>query len=115
MPTRLLTVLFNTHALFSLYSNGMNFFRYFCFEVLVYHAYLPLKLNPAECIYVRYGVRQGVLSPHVFKMCVAFTLALIRSTYYNGMSDISYLGYADDILLISRSKSSLYKMVGICS
>jgi hypothetical protein len=52
-----------------------------------------------------------VLFPDVFKLCIARGLSKIADTCFLGFSDVSYITYADDILLIGRSKYSLSKMV----
>ena len=69
-------------------------------------------VNVQENVRVRCGVRQGgVLSPNVFKLCIATVLSKIADTCFLCFSDVSYIAYADDILIISRSKFSLSKMV----
>jgi hypothetical protein len=69
-------------------------------------------VNVQENVRVRCGVRQrGVLSPYVFELCLVRVLSMIADTYFFCFSDVSYVAYADDILLISRSKFSLSEMV----
>ena len=45
----------------------------------------------------------------LFKICISSVLAKISGTYLSGLADVSYLAYADDLLLISRSKICLSK------
>ncbi len=67
---------------------------------------------PASNIKLKRGLRQGgVLSPTVFNLCISGVLAKISATYLSGFSDVSYLAYADDLLLISRTKTGLSNMV----
>ena len=57
---------------------------------------------------IRRGVRQGaVLSPSIFKLCISSVLSYIPPTCILNYVNISYLAYADDILLISRTKKGL--------
>ena len=53
----------------------------------------------------------GVLSPYIFKMCITGIIAKISRTYFMGFTDVSCIAYADDILFISRCKSSLSSIV----
>ena len=76
------------------------------------HSFLHVKSSPSDPymlkISVRQGVRQGgVLSPSILKICIADILNSLPATYLLGSSNVSYLAYADDILLISRTKSGL--------
>lgn len=65
---------------------------------------------------VRSGVRQGsVLSPHIFKACLLSVLNMIPLSYSSGLSNVSYIAYADDLLLVSRSKFTLMKSVLLVS
>ena len=67
-----------------------------------------------ENIVVHCGVRQGgVLSPYIFKMCIAGIIAKIPRTYFMGFTEVSYIAYADDILLINRCKLSLSAQVKV--
>ena len=58
---------------------------------------------------VRRWVRQGaVLSPSIFKLCISSVLSSIPPACILNSVNISYLAYADDIiLLISRTKKGL--------
>lgn len=57
---------------------------------------------------VRSGVRQGgILSPYLFNACLFSVFSNVPSSYFMGLTNVSYIAYADDILLISRTKSSL--------
>ena len=75
------------------------------------HSYLRLKSLDNSYfghIPVRSGVRQGgVLSPYIFNACIENVLSKISTTCLLGPSDISYLAYADDLLLISQTESGL--------
>jgi hypothetical protein len=53
----------------------------------------------------------GLMSPYVFKLCIARMLSKIADTCFLGSSDASYIAYADDILFINRRKFSLSKVV----
>lgn len=56
------------------------------------------------------GVRQGgVLSPYIFNACLAECLRSLSTTLISWGRDVSFLAYADDIILLSRSKASLIK------
>ena len=72
------------------------------------HSYLHIKSPPSDPSMLKISVRQGgVLSPSIFKICIADILNSLPTTYLLGSSNVSYLAYADDILLISRTKSGL--------
>jgi len=105
----------HSQALYSLYSHGINLSVIFLLKFWYSNSYLRIKTNGAlssSNVLVRRGVRQGgVLSPSIFKFCISGILENISSMCFVGLSDISYLAYADDILLISRSKLSLSQMV----
>lgn len=59
-------------------------------------------------VFLRRGVRQGgVLSPTIFKLCIAPILSSLPSTFISDGIDVSYLAYADDVLLVSRSRAGL--------
>ena len=76
------------------------------------NSFLRLKSVPASNIKLKRGLRQGgVLSPTLFNLCISGVLAKISATYLSGFSDVSYLAYADDLLLISRTKTGLSNMV----
>jgi len=48
-----------------------------------------------------------LLSPYIFKMCIAGIIVKIYQVYFMGFTDVSYIAYTDDILPISRCKPSL--------
>ena len=50
-------------------------------------------------------------SPSIYKFCISSILENISSMCFVGLTNISYFNYADDILLISRSKLRLSHMV----
>ena len=67
-------------------------------------------------IRVRRGVRLGsVLSPTLFDICISTVPAKISGKCLSGLADVSYLAYADDLLLISHSKKGLSQMVSMTS
>ena len=68
---------------------------------------LDLRLS----VYVEASSREWFLSPSIFKMCISGILDEIRSNYFIGLSDVSYLAYADDLLLLCKSKQGLSFMV----
>jgi hypothetical protein len=51
------------------------------------------------------------LSPSIFKILLSLILDEIRSNYFIGLSDVSYLAYADDLLLLHKYKQGLSFMV----
>ena len=58
------------------------------------------------------GVRQGgVLLLYIFNACIENVLSKILNTCLLRPSDISYLAYADDLLLISQTESGLAHLV----
>ena len=101
---------------FSLAFSGVNFSVIYLLRFWYSNSYLRLKSSPETTIKVLRGVRQGgVLSPTLFKICISTVLEKISGTYFSGSTDISYIAYADDILLISRTKSALSAMVSLVS
>ena len=59
---------------------------------------------------IRSGLRQGgVLSPYLFNACLYPVLSRIFPSCFTGLTNLSYIAYADDLLLISRSKFTLAK------
>ena len=61
--------------------------------------------DPAK---IKRGVRQGsVLSPLIFKHAISKILDRISPSLLLHGTDLSYLAYADDVLLLSRSKADL--------
>ena len=56
-----------------------------------------------------------MLSPHIFKACLLNVLNKIPFSYSSGLSNASYIVYADDLLLVSRSKFTLMKSVLLVS
>ena len=105
----------HSQALYSLYSHGINLSLIFLLKFWYGKSYLRIKTNgtlSSFIVPVRRGVRQGrVLSPSNFKFCISSILENISSICFVGLTDISYLAYADDILLIIRSKLRLSQMV----
>ena len=65
-----------------------------------------------ENITVNCGLPQGgMLSPYNFKLCIAGITAKISRVYFMRFTEVLYIAYTDDILLISKSKSSLSRTV----
>ena len=79
------------------------------------HSYLRLKsLDNFDFghIPVRCGGRQGgFLSPYIFNACIEDVLSTISTTCLLGPSDISYLAYADGLLLINQTESGFARSV----
>ena len=74
------------------------------------NSFLRLKSGTGYCgnIPVQSGVRQGgVLSPYLFNACIQNVLLGIKPSYFYNLSDVSYIAYADDLLVLSRTKSIL--------
>ena len=103
-----------SQTLYSLYSHGINLSVIFLLQFWYGKSNLQIKTNgtlSSFIVPVRRGVRQGgVLSPSIFKFCISSILENICSMCFVGLNDISYLVYANDILLISQSKLRLSQM-----
>ena len=103
-----------SQTLYSLYSHGINLSVIFLLKFWYGKSNLQIKTNgtlSSFIVPVRRGVRQGgVLSPSIFKFCISSILENICSMCFVGLNDISYLVYANDILLISQSKLRLSQM-----
>ena len=62
----------------------------------------------SDPVKIRRGVRQdSVLSPLIFKHAISKILDRISPSFLLHGSGLSYLAYADDVLLVSRSKADL--------
>ena len=62
----------------------------------------------SDPVKIRRDVRQGsVLSPLIFKHAISKILDRISPSLLLHGTDLSYLAYADDVLLLSRSKADL--------
>ena len=97
---------------FSLYKSGVNRSVIMLLRFWYSNSFLQLRSTP-DTISVRRGYfpfhRQGgVLSPTLFKICISSVLAKISGTCLSGLVDVSYLAYAEDLLLISRSKKESF-------
>ena len=57
----------------------------------------------------------GVLSPYLFNACLYSVLPCINPSCFLGLTNLSHIAYADDLLLISRTKSSLIKLTQLVS
>jgi len=98
----------HSQAIFSLFSHGINISVIFLLRYWYSNSVLRIKTNMRVSdskIPVRRWVRQGaVLSPSIFKLCISSVLSSIPPTCILNSVNISHLAYADDILLISRTK-----------
>ena len=101
----------HSQAIFSLFSHGINISVIFLLRYWYSNSFLRIKTDMSVSeskIPVWCGVWQGaVLSPFIFKFCISSVLSSIPSTCILNSVNISYLAYADDILLISRTKKGL--------
>ena len=106
----------HSQLIFSLYNSLVNLSIIMLLRFWYSNSFLQLGSAPDTIIRTRRGVRQGgVLSPMLFKICISSVLAKISGTYLSGLANVSYLAYADDLLLISRPKKGFSKMVSIVS
>jgi hypothetical protein len=48
-----------------------------------------------------------VLLPYLFNACIQNVLLGIKPSYSYNLSDVSYIAYVDDVLVLSRTKSIL--------
>ena len=96
---------------FSLAASGVNLSIVSVLKYWYANSSVRVKWNGAvgEYIPVKKGVRQGaVLSPSIFKCVLASCLQRHQpSIFYNDNLGISHVAYADDVLLLSRTKNSL--------
>ena len=101
----------HSQAIFSLFSHGINISVIFLLRYWYSNSFLRIKTDMRVSdskIPIRRGVRQGaVISPSIFKLCISSVLSSIPPTCILNSVNISYLAYADDILLISRTKKGL--------
>ena len=98
----------------SLYNSGVNLSVIMLLRFWYSNSFFQLRSAADTIIRIQRGARQGgVLSPTLFKICISSVLAKISGSYPSGLADASYLAYADDLLLISRSKKGLSQMVFI--
>ena len=98
----------NSNALFSLAASGVNLSIVSVLKYWYANSSVRVRWNcsAGEYIPVKKGVRQdGVLSPSIFKCVLASYLQ--PSIFYNDNLGISHTAYADDVLLLSRTKHSL--------
>ena len=104
----------HSQALFSLLKCGVNVSIVSLLKSWYGHSFLYVKSSPSDPSILKITIRQGgVLSPSIFKICIADILNSLPTTYLLGSSNVSYLAYADNILLISRTKSGL--STSVCS
>ena len=101
----------HSQALFSLFSHGINLSLVSLLRYWYANSFLRIKAEGVisdSKIPVRCGVRQGaVLSPSIFKLCISSVLSSIPTTCIFQAINLSYIAYADDILLISRTRKGL--------
>ena len=104
----------HSQALYSLYSHDIIFHLFFFLSFSIVNLIIKIKLMVLFLFTVTicWGIWQGrILSPSILKFCISSILENISSMCFAGFTDISYLAYADDILLISWSKPRLLQMV----
>ena len=109
-----LSIVFYTVRLFILFIvMALTFRRFFFLSSGMIN--LRIKTNGTLSSFIvpfRQNVRQDeVLPPSIFIFCIFSILENISSMCFVGLTDISYLAYANYILLISRSKLRLSHMV----
>ena len=64
--------------------------------------------SQSKLIQVGRGIRQGgIISPYIFNSYLATALNSLSCSFVSLSRNLSYIAYADDIILLSRSKSSL--------
>ena len=64
--------------------------------------------SQSKLIHLGRGIRQGgIISPYIFNSCLATALNSLYCSFVSLSRNLSYIGYADDIILLSWSKSSL--------
>ena len=97
---------------FFLFNNGVNLSVIFLLRFWYENSFIRINKSGSPFVRLCRGVKQGgVLSPSIFKMCISGILDEIRSNYFIGLSDVSYLAYADDLLLLCKNKQGLLFMV----
>ena len=110
-PSKAFDIITHSQAIFSLFSHGINISVIFLLRYWYSNSFLRIKMDirvSESKIPVRRGVRQGaVLSPSIFKLCISSVLSSIPPTCILNSVNMYYLAYADDILLISRTKKGL--------
>ena len=101
----------HSHALYSLFSNNINLSIVVLLRYWYSNSFIRVKCNGVVSdskVFLRRGVRQGgVLSPTIFKLCIAPILSSLPSTFISDGIDVSYLAYADDVLLVSSFRAGL--------
>ena len=102
----------HSQAFFPLFNNGVNLSVIFLFRFWYENSFLRINKSGSPFVRLCRGVKKGgVLSPSIFKMCISGILDEIRSNYFIGLSDVSYLAYADDLLLLCKNKQGLSLMI----
>ena len=102
----------------SLAVSGVNSLIILLLRLWYGYSYVRLKVQSGVFgnIPVKSGVCQGgVFSLYLFKMCYNHVLTNIKSTCFLDYTNISYVTHADDILLISRTRSGLVHSVDLVS
>jgi len=104
----------HSQAFLSIHQLGINISIISVLRFWYSNSYVRMKSNglifaniPVKC-----AVRQEVVLPsYIFNACISSVLTKIQESGFFGYSDISYLAYANDLLLISCSKSALGRNV----
>ena len=101
----------HSQSIFSLFSHSISISEIFLLRYWYSNSFLRIKTDMRGSdskFQLRRGVRQGaVLSPSIFKLCISSVLSSIPPTCILNSVNISYLAYADDILLMSRTEKRL--------
>ena len=100
----------HAQALHSLACSGVNYSVISTLRYWYDNSYVRIKWlsNTSDSVAVRKGVRQGgVLSPYIFKCVLATCLKHLSPTVFFRDIGVSYIAYADDVLLVSFSRRGL--------
>jgi hypothetical protein len=105
----------HAQAFYALSQLGVNASVILVLKFWYSNSYLRLKSGSGDFfghIPVKCGVRQGgVLFPHIFIASIEHDLSGICSYCLMGFTDVSYLAYADDLVLIRRTEFGLARSV----
>ena len=100
----------HSQALYSLLKTGVNLSVVKLLGYWQSLANVRIKWNNdvSNPISVRRGVRQGgVLSPNIFNFVLGGCLCSLSPSYFYKDLGISHIAYADDVLLVSRTRQGL--------
>ena len=96
--------------MFSLVSSGVNVSVVWVLQFWYSNFHVQLKFQSNFCgnIAICSGVHQGdILSLYLFSICIHSVLSKIIPSLFCDWVNVSYIAYAEDILLLSHSRSSL--------